>query len=93
MAELSSRALLLVRLAYLGGFFALLSGVFYPFVADAPIVDTISGIIILGIGLVGGMLVYKGAVAEKSPRSFIISGLAIIAISLGLVINLASGVF
>lgn len=77
-----------VKYAYLIGFFALLSGVFYPFVQGGALDFTIIGTVILFVGLAGGILVYKAASSEKRRGIYIGIGFGLIAISLAYILQL-----
>ena len=86
------------RYLYLAAFFALLSGIFFPLIqtlneisylrGEAFLTLTIQGTAILFLGLVGGILVYKGATSGKTRRIFIAIGFALIATSLALIFML-----
>ena len=89
MTELGQRSIRVIKGFYIIGFFSLLSGVFYPIITGRSFSDTISGVIVLLIGLSGGLLVYRGATSDKSSTPFVITGLAIISISLVLILYLA----
>ena len=71
-----------VKYAYLIGFLALLSGIFYPFIQGGTLDYTIFGVIILLIGLAGAILVYRAATSEKRRGIYIGIGFGLIAISL-----------
>lgn len=71
-----------VKYVYLGVFFALLSGLFYPFVQGGPIEYLIMGTVILFVGLAGSILVYKAATSEKKRGFYFGIGFGLIAISL-----------
>ena len=58
------------RYAYLVVFFALLAGVFHPFVADSDMATVIIGTMALFSGLAGCILVYRGVTAERVPDEF-----------------------
>lgn len=75
-------ALRVIKYAYLMAFFALLSGLFYPFIQGGTIDYTILGIIILFVGLAGAILVYKAATSDKTRGIYIGIGFGLIAISL-----------
>ena len=77
-----------IKYAYLLGFFALLAGIFHPFIRDLPKEDLISGILILFVGLVGGILVYKGITSQRQ-LILTLSGLALMIISLFLIYQIA----
>ena len=67
---------------YLIGFFALLSGVFYPVITHSPWDSVIEGTLILFVGLAGTVALYKAGVAEKNRNVLLIAGLAITAVAL-----------
>ena len=78
-----------IKYAYLLAFFALVSGVFYPFITDTSKDNLVYGILILFLGLAGGILVYKGITSEK--RLIITPiGLGLIIISLFLIFQIAN---
>jgi len=70
---------------YLVVFFALLSGAFYPVIAHTSWDNVIAGTLILFLGLAGTISLYKAGTAERHKKAYLITGLAIIAISLFLV--------
>lgn len=76
-----------VKYAYLVGFFALLSGIFYPFIQGGGLDYTIFGVVILFVGLAGGILVYKAATSEKKRGIYIGIGFGLIAISLAYILQ------
>lgn len=71
-----------VKYAYLVAFFALLSGVFYPFIQGGTLDFTILGVIVLFVGLAGAIMVYKAATSDKKRGIYIGIGFGLIAISL-----------
>ena len=81
MSNISSKALSSFKYVYLIVFFALLSGFFYPLINDQVFTDVIIGILVLFVGLVGGILLYKATVSETKKEIFFISGFAVIGIS------------
>ncbi|HSA98715.1 MAG TPA: hypothetical protein VLF17_06520 [Candidatus Nitrosotenuis sp.] len=76
-----------VKYAYLIGFFALLSGIFYPFVQGGTLDYSVLGVVVLFVGLAGGILVYKAATAEKKRGVYIGIGFGMIAISLAYILQ------
>ena len=86
------------RYAYLLAFFALLSGIFLPLLQSQLVDDywrgqaflelVIQGTATLFLGLVGGILLFKGATSDERRRIFIAIGFALIAISLALIFAL-----
>ena len=74
------------RYVYLIAFFSLLSGIFFPLITPGiSIFHVILGIAVLFLGLVGGILLFKGATADNIRIGLIITGLTLIAISLALI--------
>jgi len=71
-------------------FFALLAGFFSPLITGNSFEPVIFGVIVLFIGLVGGILVYKSASSQKII--YFASGFILIAISLGLIFQLTGRV-
>lgn len=70
-----------VKYSYLLAFFALLSGIFYPFIQGGTIDYTLLGIVILFVGLAGTILVYKAATSDKKRGIYIGIGFGLVAIS------------
>lgn len=79
--------LTVVRLVYITGFFALLSGIFYPVVTQTSLADSIRGILILFLGLFGGFVIYRAAFSKKSTTPLLGAGLAILMLTLYLVMD------
>ncbi|MEO9310033.1 MAG: hypothetical protein ABI337_07030 [Nitrososphaera sp.] len=77
-----------VKYGYLIVFFALLSGIFYPFVQGGTLDYTIIGIIILFVGLAGTILVYKAATSDKKRGIYLGIGFGLIAASLFYILQL-----
>jgi len=73
-------------------FFALLAGFFSPLITGNSFEPVISGVVVLFVGLIGGILVYKSATSEKINLVYFGSGFALIAISLGLIFQLTGRV-
>ncbi len=71
-----------VKYAYLVAFFALLSGLFYPFIQGGSLDFVFIGIFILFVGLAGSILVYKASTSEKRRGLYLGIGFGLIAISL-----------
>jgi len=67
---------------YLVAFFALLSGIFYPLITHSSFDGTISGVLILFVGLAGGVLLHRAATSESKRAIFLGGGFALMAISL-----------
>jgi hypothetical protein len=70
---------------YLIAFFALLSGMFYPIITHTAWDNVILGTLILFIGLLGTVSLFKAATAEKHKKAYLIIGLAITSLALFLV--------
>ncbi len=77
---------------YLAVFFALLSGFFHPLITGNSFDSVILGVIILFVGLVGGILLYKSATSEKNQIIFFSGGFVLIAISLALIFQITGRV-
>ena len=74
------------RYAYLLVIFALLAGVFFPLISPGvPFDFTILGIVILFLGLIGTILLFKAVTSDKTRGIFIAVGFALITISLALI--------
>ena len=74
------------RYAYLLAIFALLAGVFFPLITPGVSFDlVIQGIATLFLGLVGAILLFKGATSDKRRGIFIAVGFTLIIISLVLI--------
>ena len=74
------------RYVYLLAFFALLAGIFFPLITQQVSFDpVIQGIAALFLGLVGAILLFKGATSDERRGLFIAIGFALIAISLALI--------
>ena len=84
------------RYVYLLAIFALLSGVFFPFVSMTLSETTtftaldfvIGGMITLFLGLSGGILLLKGITSDNKRVIFLASGFVLIAISLALIFQI-----
>ena len=87
MSNISSKAFSSFKYVYLTAFFALLSGVFYPFIRleidrNTSFEPLISGILVLFLGLAGGVLLYKATTSETKREIFFGIGFILIGISL-----------
>jgi len=69
---------------------ALLSGIFTPFTIGVEPQNVIFGTLILFIGVGGGVLIFKGVIAEKTSTILVCVGLSFITISLVLIFQIAS---
>ena len=77
------------RYAYLLAIFALLAGVFFPLITPGiPYDYVIQGTATLFLGLVGGILLFKAATSDNRKGILIVTGFALIAISLTLIYHL-----
>lgn len=77
-----------VKYAYLVAFFALLSGIFYPFIQGGTIDFVFLGIFILFVGLAGTILVYKASTSDKRRGIYLGIGFGLTAISLYYILQL-----
>ena len=77
-----------VKYVYLIVCFALLSGIFYPFVVGEGWEESLKGIGILAVGLFGGILVYKSITSEKRRGVLMCCGFGLIAASLIIIYEL-----
>ena len=85
MSNISSKALLGFKYVYLIVFFALLSGFFYPFITGSGFDDVIGGILVLFVGLVGGIILFKSTTSETKKELFFGIGFSLIGFSLYLI--------
>ena len=69
---------------------ALLSGIFTPFTIGVEPQNVIFGILILFIGVGGGVLIFKGVIAEKTSTILVCIGLSFMTISLVLIFQIVS---
>ena len=82
MNKTTSKLLTGIKYIYLVAFFALLSGLFYPIIANTSFDGVITGILILFVGLAGGVLLYRAATSESKRGIFLGGGFALMVISL-----------
>ena len=82
MSITSSKALTSFKYVYLIIFFTLLSGIFYPLINELSIDIVITGVFVLFIGLIGGILVFKSTTSETKKEIFFGIGFGLIAVSL-----------
>ena len=82
MSTISSKTLTSFKYVYLIIFFTLLSGIFYPLINELSIDIVITGVFVLFIGLIGGILVFKSTTSETKKEIFFGIGFGLIAISL-----------
>jgi hypothetical protein len=84
----ATKILTSVKYAYLVAFFALLSGIFYPFIQGGTLDYTIYGVIVLFVGLAGAIMIYKAATSDKKRGFYIGIGFGLFAISLYYILQL-----
>ena len=84
----TNRILTSVKYGYLTVFFALLSGLFYPFIQGGTLDYTIYGVIVLFVGLAGGIMIYKASTSDKKRGIYLGIGLGLVAVSLLFVLEL-----
>lgn len=82
MSESSSKFLSGFKYVYLTVFFALLAGLFHPFITGSSFGPLVAGILVLFLGLAGGVLLYKAAVSENRRAILLGGGFTLIGISL-----------
>ena len=82
LSKTSSKLLVGFRYVYLIAFFALLAGFFHPLITDTSLDIVIVGVLILFLGLVGGVLLYRAATSENKRGIFLGGGFLLIVISL-----------
>ena len=78
------------KYAYIIAAAALLSGIFTPFTLDVELETVIFGILILLIGVGGGVIIFKGVIAEKTSTILVCIGLSFMTISLVLILQFVS---
>ncbi len=89
MSNLSSKAITGAKYIYLLFFFALIAGLFHPFITGGSFDSVIIGVLVLFVGLAGAVLVYKAATSEKRREIFLAGGFGLIAISFFYIISIA----
>jgi len=82
MSTTLSKTLTSFKYVYLIIFFTLLSGIFYPLINELSIDIVITGVFVLFIGLIGGILVFKSTTSETKKEIFFGIGFGLIALSL-----------
>jgi len=80
------------KYVYLAIFFTLLAGIFHPLINENPLDRSISGVIVLFVGLAGGILLYKSASSEKRREIYLGVGVSLIAISFVLIFQITGRV-
>ena len=77
------------RYAYLLVIFALLAGIFFPLITPGiPYDYAIQGTATLFLGLAGGILLFKATTSDNRRGILIVTGFALIAISLALIYHI-----
>jgi hypothetical protein len=66
-------------------FFTLLAGFFQPLISGSSGENVVSGVIVLFVGLIGGILLYKTITTEKNRIIYFGIGVSLIAVSLALI--------
>ena len=92
MSNVSSKALSSFKYVYLIVFFVLLSGFFYPLTTGIGFNDVIIGVIVLFVGLMGGILLYKATTSETKREIFFAAGFSLIGISVYFIFQLTGRV-
>ena len=92
MSETLSKIRKGFKYIYLVAFFALLAGFFNPLIKGTSFDNVISGVVVLFVGLIGGILVYKYASSEKRRIIYFGAGFGLIAISLTLIFQITGRV-
>ena len=85
MNKTASTLLTGFKYIYLIVFFTFLAGIFYPLITKTSYTETVSGVLVLFIGLAGGILLYKAATSFNKRAIFLGSGFALLGLSLFLV--------
>jgi len=83
--EIVSKASESFKYIYLVVFFALLAGFFHPLISGDSFVSVIFGIIVLFVGLVGGILLFKSTTSEKRQIIYFGGGFGMVIFSLTLI--------
>ena len=81
----------LTKYVYLIAVFALLSGVFFPFITfgtEGSISFVIGGTLILFLGLAGSILIFKATTPNNNQRVFLVIGFVLIAVSIALIFQI-----
>jgi hypothetical protein len=81
LSKTTSKTLNGLKYVYLIAFFALLSGFFNPLITNTNFQSVIFGVIILFVGFVGSVLIYKSFTSENRNKIFLGGGFGLIAIS------------
>ncbi len=89
MSNLSSKAITGVKYIYMIFLFALLAGLFHPYIGGGSFDSVIIGSLVLFVGLAGSVLVFKAATSENKRGIFLAGGFGLIAISFFYIISIA----
>jgi len=73
-------------------FFTLLAGFFQPLITGNSGEGVVGGVVVLFVGLIGGILLYKSVTLENRRIIYSIAGFSLIAISLGLIFQMTGRV-
>lgn len=92
MDETTSQALTGFKYIYLIAFFALLAGFFHPIITETSPDEEISGVLVLFLGLIGGILVYKAATSDNYRMILLGAGFALMTVSLYIIFVLTGRV-
>ena len=92
MNEILSKVREGFKYVYLIMFFTLLAGFFQPLITGGSGENVVSGVIVLFVGLIGGILLYKTATTEKNRIIYFGVGVSLIAISLALIFQMTGRV-
>ena len=92
LSETFSKVRPVFKYIYLVMFFTLLAGVFNPLINNRSLDSVISAVIVLFVGLVGGILLYKSATSDKRREIYLGIGLGLIAISFVLIFQITGRV-
>ncbi|MBT4955348.1 MAG: hypothetical protein HON30_00890 [Nitrosopumilus sp.] len=85
MSNISSKTIASFKYVYLIIFFAFLSGIFYPLINELSFDIVINGIVVLFIGLIGGIILFKSTTSETKKELFFGIGFSLIGFSLYLI--------
>ena len=87
----------IIKYVYLIVFFTLLAGIMAPIVnpieTGATIEDSVIGVGVLFVGLVGGILIFKSTTSVENRTTFVIIGIALMIISAVFIAELAGKSF
>ena len=92
MNEILSKVREGFKYIYLIMFFTLLAGFFQPLITGGSGENVVSGVVVLFVGLIGGILLYKTATTEKNRIIYFGVGVSLIAISLALIFQMTGRV-